>query len=79
MLGETKRMSKIDRSMLVGICSVVAITLLTDVAYSCTRCGAANPGRGCGQLVFLKHPDLKGPARKKEVGKCVSDPDSYGK
>jgi hypothetical protein len=34
-------------------------------------------GKGCGQLVTLKHPDLKGAGRKKEWDKCMSDPGAY--
>jgi hypothetical protein len=38
-----------------------------------------NVGKGCGQLVTVKHPDLKGPPRKKEWDRCMADPDGYGK
>ena len=55
------------------------ISLLASEAYSCIRCGAPNPGKGCRQLVTVKHPDLKGADRKKEWDKCMSNPDSYGK
>jgi hypothetical protein len=35
--------------------------------------------RGCRDLVTLKHPDAKGPARKKEWDKCMADPDGYNR
>jgi hypothetical protein len=42
--------------------------------------GHRDPGRGgCGQLVTLKHPELKGPARGTEVAKCNAHPDDYAK
>ena len=55
----------------------IAIAVLAGPALSCTKCGAANAGKGCGQLVTVKHPDLKGPARKKEWDRCMADPAAY--
>jgi hypothetical protein len=62
----------------LGVISLGAMALLADQALACVRCGAANPGRGCGQLVTLKHPDLKGKARKAEWDRCMANPDGYG-
>jgi len=42
--------------------------------------GHRDPGRGgCAALVTLKHPDLKGPPRGKEIAKCNADSDTYSK
>ena len=36
-------------------------------------------GRGCGGLVTVAHPDLKGPLRRAEIAKCNADADAYNK
>jgi len=66
-------------AILAGI--VAAATLFAGESYACVGCGAhkITPGKGCGQLVTLYHPDLKGGARKKEWDRCMSGPDKYGK
>jgi hypothetical protein len=63
----------------VGLAAMTAMTLLLNsAAYACTTCGAPRPGRGCDQLVTLKHPDLKpGPQRRQEWKKCMANPDAY--
>ena len=35
--------------------------------------------RGCRDLVTSKHPDAKGPARKREWDRCMADPDGYNR
>ena len=73
-------MPKVKRYVFAGVLCLAATVILSEDALSgCIKCGAANPGKGCNQLVTVKHPDLKGPERKKEWNKCMSDPDSYGK
>ena len=64
----------------VGLAAMTAMTLfLNGAAFAgCITCGAARPGKGCDQMVTLKHPDLKpGPQRKQEWKKCMADPASY--
>ena len=34
-------------------------------------------GKGCGDMVTLKHPELKGKARKAEWDKCMANPGGY--
>jgi hypothetical protein len=77
ILGEN--MTKLKKSAVLGMAFYALAGLLAAEALACIRCGAANPGKGCRQLVTVKHPDLKGPARKKEWSKCMADPDKYGK
>jgi hypothetical protein len=73
-------MNAARKLIVVGVVGLFATLAMAEMAYSCVRCSAgASPGRGCGQLVTVKHPDLKGPSRKKEWDKCMANPDAYGK
>jgi hypothetical protein len=65
-------------STIIAFCAALAVSGFTaGEAWACIRCGAANPGKGCNQLVTVKHPDLKGKARKAEWDKCMANPDGY--
>ncbi len=72
-------MSKIGMAALMGAVWFFACTALTGAAHAGLHLNRnVNPGKGCGQLVTVKHPDLKGKARKAEWDKCMANPDTYG-
>jgi hypothetical protein len=62
---------------------VGAIIVVLSISVGTTEradAGHRDPGRGgCGQLVTLKHPDLKGPERSAEIKKCSANGDAYSK
>ena len=68
------------RRNVIGVATITGLTLLVNsAAYAgCITCGGPRPGKGCDQMVTLKHPDLKpGPQRKQEWKKCMANPDAY--
>jgi hypothetical protein len=64
-----------------GIIVVLSIWLATSERANAGHLGNnRDPGSGgCGQLVTLKHPELKGPARRTEISKCSANADAYSK
>jgi hypothetical protein len=65
--------------MRFGIVGAIIVVLSIWLTTS-ERADARAPGKGgCGQLVTIKHPDLKGPERGAEIKKCSANADAYSK
>ena len=63
-----------------GIIVVLSIWLATSKSADAFNANAHAVGKGgCGQLVTLKHPDMKGPERSAEIKKCSANADAYSK
>ena len=63
---------------------VVSLTIAVLLAISVAPAGATrmerqNARHACRELVNVKHPELKGEARKAEIAKCDSDAEAYNK
>jgi hypothetical protein len=80
-------MHKFSRSILIGAASFALFGTMATEALACraghcridqgaTRLSAR---KGCGQLVTVMYPDLKGHARHEEFKKCMANPDTYSK
>ena len=80
-------MQKFSKSILIGAASFALLGLVATEALACRagHCrvdqGATHlsASKGCGQLVTVMYPDLKGRARREERRKCLADPDHYSK
>ena len=58
---------------------VMSLWLTSKSADAFNANNHASGKGGCGQLVTLKHPELKGKARGAEIAKCSADADAYVK
>ncbi len=66
-----------------GMIAVLSVWLATaeraDAFTHRDPIGGRGAARGCGGLVTVKHPELKGPLRRAEIARCNADADAYNK
>jgi hypothetical protein len=65
---------------LLGFMVTVSVFAISSGGAEATlRVLKHNARQACAQLVTVKHPDMKGAARKSEIAKCNADADTYNK
>ena len=64
---------------LLGFMTTVSVFAISSGGAEAQHVLKRSASQACGQLVTVKHPEMKGDARKAEIAKCKADGDAYNK